>query len=63
VAFSTDGTRLATGSCDNSARIWDAAKGQQLLEVRHDKGVSAEGFGPNGTRLTTGNGHGGPAWA
>jgi len=55
VAFSPDGTRLATGSSDNSARVWDAASGQSLLEVRHDKRVTAVAFSPDGTRLATGS--------
>ena len=55
VAFSPDGTRLATGSSDKRARVWDAASGQELLEVRHDKGVTAVAFSPDGTRLATGS--------
>jgi len=53
VTFSPDGTRLATGSSD-SVRIWDAASGQQLLELRHNRTVNHEAFSPDGTRLATG---------
>ena len=55
VAFSPDGTRLATGSAARGARVWDAASGQQLLEVRHDHQVTAVAFSPDGTRLATGS--------
>jgi WD40 repeat protein len=55
VAFSLDGTRLATGCSDKTTRIWDAASGQELLEVRHDEKVMAVAFSPDGTRLATGS--------
>jgi tetratricopeptide (TPR) repeat protein len=56
VAFSPDGARLATGSSTSQARVWDAASGQQLLEVRHGmlNVISSVAFSPDGTRLATG---------
>ena len=33
VAFSPDDARLATASNDNTARVWDAASGTELLKV------------------------------
>jgi WD40 repeat protein len=37
VAFSPDGTRLATGSSDKTARIWDATTGKRQLQVIHGR--------------------------
>jgi len=54
VAFSSDGTRLATGGSSGSVRVWDAASGRQLLGVRHGKWVTSVAFSPDGTRLATG---------
>ena len=61
VAFSPDGTRLATGSEDRMARIWDPASGQELVRLSHDLGVRAVAFSPDGTRLATGS-HDAQVW-
>ena len=52
VAFSPDGTRLATISI-SGVRVWDATSGQQLLELGGAIGT-AVAFSPDGTRLATG---------
>ena len=55
VAFSPDGTQLATGSDEKTARIRDAITGYQQLEVKHSNNVTAVAFSPVGTRLASGS--------
>jgi hypothetical protein len=54
VAFSPDGKRLATASGDETAKVWDAQRGKQLLTLRGHSGfVSGVAFSPDGKRLAT----------
>jgi WD40 repeat protein len=54
VAFSPDGTRLATAADDRAARVWDVAGGAELLVFRgHEGGVSGVAFSPDGSLLAT----------
>src|SRR5262249_32115784 len=54
VAFSPDGTRLASASDDGTARLWDARTGDRLGVLRgHDGGVVEVQFSAGGTWLGT----------
>ena len=54
VLFSPDGTRIVTGSCDNTARIWDTATGNELATLRGHRGpVVSVAFSSSGTRIVT----------
>ena len=54
VAWSPDGKRIATGSWDATAKVWDTASGQELLTLRSHKGnVYGVAFSPDSKRLAT----------
>lgn len=58
VAFSPDGTILASGSTDHSARLWDLSKGTIFKILDHSISgiglVEAIAFSPNGKIFATG---------
>ena len=52
VVFSPDGTHLATAGADGTARVWDAATGEELLTLVSDIGIISDiAFNPDGSRL------------
>jgi hypothetical protein len=54
VAWSPDGSRLVTGSDDNTARVWDLETGRKLLTLSgHGDNVRSVAWSPNGKRLAT----------
>ncbi|PTD03458.1 Vegetative incompatibility protein HET-E-1 [Fusarium culmorum] len=56
VVFSPDGIRIASGSNDNTIKIWDVATGkeEQTLEG-HADAVNSVVFSPDGTRIASGS--------
>jgi WD40 repeat protein len=57
VAWSGDGRRIASGSEDQTLRIWDAQSGQCLLVLKgHQGSVTAVAWSADGSRLATGSG-------
>jgi WD40 repeat protein len=56
VAFTPDGARVLSGSADQTVRVWDARKGEQLmtLPMYHDDIVWALVCSPDGSRIVLG---------
>lgn len=54
VAFSPDGSRLATASSDSTAKIWDAETGEELLILDgHTVGLHSLEYSPDGLMIAT----------
>ncbi|KAL2884710.1 Vegetative incompatibility protein HET-E-1 [Ceratocystis lukuohia] len=57
VVFSNDGQRLASGSRNNTVKIWDVTSGACLKTLKgHDKYVTSMVFSNDGQRLASGSG-------
>ncbi|KAG0700941.1 hypothetical protein DFH29DRAFT_589765 [Suillus ampliporus] len=56
VSFSSDGTRIMSGSSDKTVRLWDAAMGQPVGGPfqGHTDSVNSASFSPDGTRFVPG---------
>ena len=58
-AFSPDGTRIVSGSDDNTLRLWDVETGDEIAVLRgHTGGVLTCAFSPDGMRVVSGSNDG-----
>ena len=56
IAFSPDGTQLATSSMDGTIQIWDALDGARIRTITgHSAGVRSIDYSPDGTLLASGS--------
>jgi WD40 repeat protein len=55
IAFSPDGSQLATGDQGGTVKIWDAASGQELLSLGSGGVIHNLAYSPDGARLAAAN--------
>ena len=56
LAFSPDGSILASGNSDSTVILWDALTGEQLHKLEgHTRSATSVSFSPDGSRLASGN--------
>lgn len=55
VAFSKDGSRLASGGHDNHARVWDLKQAEEIFSFDVKYAINGIAFTPDGKRVVTGS--------
>jgi hypothetical protein len=54
VCYSLDGSRIASGSYDNSVKVWDSRSGTEVATLRgHTEQVTSACFSPDGSRIVS----------
>ena len=57
VSYSPDGTKIVSGSLDNTVKIWDANTGQCLKTLEgHSETVNSVAYSTDGTKIISGSG-------
>jgi len=56
VAFSPDGTKIVSGSYDQTVKIWNASGGDAITTLtEHINDVTSVAFSPDGTKIISGS--------
>ena len=59
MAFSHDGTKIVSGSLDNTVRVWDANTGKEIGKpLQHHSSVWSVAFSHDGTKIVSGSSDG-----
>ncbi len=57
MAFSPDGSKIASGSWDKTVVVWDSLTGERCVTLEgHSDSVSSVAFSPDGSKIASGSG-------